>query len=215
MTLRPATKTYANLSRDVKRRFGDESAVQLEDADILAWANDGQHQIVVENKVLRSTAVTTTVVDQSEYTFPGESIYAVTSIHYNGSPLSNLTFQEAQATIIPGDPQREQSGTPVLWYNWDDQFVLWPKPNEAGNLTVFFTRNPAPLTGAPDQVLDVSDKYYPALVNYVLQQAYEMDEDWQASQTKEAQFKTAMAEQREEDFLASDNTYPVVTEVPL
>lgn len=214
MSIRPSTRTYANLMRDVKRRFGDESGVQLEEADILQWANDGQQQIVTENKVLRSKGTHAVAIGEFEFTFPLLEIHSVTSIHYNNAPLRNLTFEDAEQTISSADPDRTQAGTPLVWYLWDDTFTVWPTPDAAGLLTVYFTRLPAPLTGDPGQVLDVSDKYYPALVNYVLQQAYEMDEDWQASQAKEAQFKTALAEQREEDFLAADNFYPIITEIP-
>lgn len=213
MTLRPSTRTYGKLATDVKRRFGDESGVQLEDADILRWANDGQQQIVTENKVLRSKGTTPLVAGTYDYTFPSLAIHAVTSIHVDGAPIKNISFEDAEATLIASDPNREQAGPPVFWWLWDETFTLWPTPAASGTVTVFFTRPPAELTGDAAQLLDVSDKYYPALVNYVLQQAYEMDEDWQASQAKEAQFKNALAEQREEDFLASDDFYPVVTEV--
>lgn len=213
MSLRPSTKTYGALAQDVKRRFGDESGVQLEDADILRWANDGQQQIVTENKVLRSKATSPLVAGTYDYDFPSIDIHAITSIHVNGSPIRNLPFEDAEQTIMASDPDRTQAGTPAFWFLWDDTFTLWPTPDANGTITLYFTRPATALTGNPSDLLDVSDKYYSALVNYVLQQAYEMDEDWQASQAKEAQFKTALAEQREEDFLAADTFYSVVNEV--
>lgn len=213
MSLQPATRTYNALLRDVKRKFGDESGVQLEDADILAWANDGLQQIVTENKVLRDKITTPTVIGQYEYPLSGESIHQITSLRIGGSPVMNLPFQEAEQTITASDPERTETGTAILWYLWNSTLTLWPTPNAVLPITIFYTRAPVPLTGDPLQVLDMPNKYYPALVAYILQQAYEMDEDWQASQAKEAQFKNALAEQREEDFLASDLTYPVVIEV--
>lgn len=202
-----------SLLRDVKRKFGDEAGVQLEDADILAWANDGQQQIVTENKVLREKATQATVVDQFDYTFSLVNVHQITSLHYDGLPLRNLPFAEAENSVISVDPNHEEKGNPMLWWQWGDTITLWPCPNEVKNLSIYYTKTPEPLTGNPAQILECGDKYYPALVNFVLQQAYEMDEDWAASQAKEAQFKNALAEQREEDFLASDLTYPVVIEV--
>lgn len=213
MTVRPSTRTYGTLMMDVKRRFGDESGVQLEDSDILRWANDGQQQIVTENRVLRARGTLNTVIGTYDYDFPSDSIHSIISLHHNGIPLRSLTFQEAENSIIASDPNREQFGTPVAWWFWGDTFTVWPTPDSTGTLTLYYTRNPEPLTGDPSQLLDISDKYYSALVNYVLQNAYEMDEDWQAAQAKEMQFKTALAEQREEDFQNSDDFYPVVTEV--
>lgn len=213
MAIQPATRTYGGLLRDVKRKFGDESGVQLEDTDILSWANDGLQQIVTENKVLRSKSTLPTVVDQSEYSLADLNIHSISSIHYEGQPLLALPFVEAEESIISSDPNKEQTGTPYLWYLWNETLTLYPKPDAVGTLTMFYTKSPVVLTGDPSQVIEMPNKYYPALVAYALQQAYEMDEDWQASQAKETQFKNALAEQREEDFLAADITYTVINEV--
>jgi hypothetical protein len=213
MSIQPATRTYGGLLRDVKRKFGDESGVQLEDADILAWTNDGLQQIVTENKILRSKMTLPTVVDQSEYPLSDLNIHSISSLHYDGQPLLALPFVEAEETIITSDPDKEQTGTPYLWYLWNSTLTLYPKPDAVGTLTMFFTKAPTVVTGDPSQIIEMPNKYYPALVAYILQQAYEMDEDWQASQAKETQFKNALAEQREEDFLAADITYQVIREV--
>lgn len=54
MTLRPNTKTFQNLLTEVKRLFGDESGVQLEDADIQRWANEAQMEIVNTNGAIKA-----------------------------------------------------------------------------------------------------------------------------------------------------------------
>jgi hypothetical protein len=213
MTLRPSTRTYGALVRQVKRTFGDESGVQLEDADILAWANDAQQAIVTENKILKSRSTTATVVGQDTYDFPGVSIQQIESLHLDGAPLRNLAFADAEQSIMMSDPEKTQEGKPDFWYAWGGQFSLYPVPDDVFPITLFCTINPALLTGDLNETLAVPDDYYPAVVDYVLAKCYEMDEDWGASQAKEAQFQGALAQRKEEERHAAHMTYPVIIEV--
>ncbi len=68
-------------------------------------------------------------------------------------------------------------GTPQLWYEWDGEFTFWPKPDAVKNITLYFTAYPDELTGITTQLLSVPDKFYNAVVDYVLMKCYEMDED--------------------------------------
>jgi hypothetical protein len=197
----------------VKRVFGDESGVQLEDADILRWATEAQQSIANTNRLLRVKSTTVASVGVFDLLFPAENIAQVNSLHLNGAPLTPVDFQEAEQTLLAGDPDHTQSGVPQYWWQWGDTVTVWPKPSAAGVYTLYYTRNPATLTGSDLQTLDVPDKHYQTVVDYVLWRAYEMDEDWQAAQAKEAQFRGALAEQKEEEFVAADLSYPVVREV--
>ena len=41
-----ATKTVSDIATDVKRTFGDEAGVQVNDTDIARWINSAQIEIV-------------------------------------------------------------------------------------------------------------------------------------------------------------------------
>lgn len=213
MTLRPSTMTFDNLQAYVKRTFGDESGVQLENADIVRWANEGIRNIAVINRLLRTKSTSAAVIGQWEYTFPDSSIQQVHSVHINGSPIIAVDFAQAEENFLSGDPDHTEAGTPLFWWNWGDTFTLWPKPTAADTITLFFTRNPILVTGLPGDVLDVPDKHYQTLVDFVLWKCYEMDEDWQAAQVKEAQYRAALMEQKDDEMQAQDLTFPVVREV--
>lgn len=213
MTLRPATKTYAELALNVKRIFGDESGVQLSDTDLLRWANEAQTEIANNNKALKAKSTAASVAGQAGYTFPTERILQVESIHYNNRMIPNMPFASAEAKLFELDPDRTQQGTPELWYEWGGEFTLWPKPDVVGSITIYFTAAPPVLTGAPGELLGLPDKFYNAIVQYVLSQAYAMDEDFNASQLAESRFKAAIDPTAEEERQAANMTYPVIQEV--
>ncbi len=213
MGLRPATMTYGELAVAVKRQFGDESGVQLEDGDILRWANEGQQAIVTRNRVLKRKVTTTTVAQQDEYTFPDEPIHQIASIELAGSILQNVPFEDAERQIMGSDPDKTEVGRPLFWYEWGGTFNVWPKPDQAYPLVLRYTAAPDKLTGSQSQVLQLSDKIYPALVDYILWRAYEMDEDWQAAQQKQQSYEAHIAQQGQEERIAQDMTYQVIQEV--
>lgn len=213
MPIRPSTRTYADLKQMVKRTFGDESGVQLEDADILRWANEATQNIAVINRLLREKGTAPLVVGTYDYEFPTQSIAQVNSLHVDGRRIEPVEFQDAEMSFLMTDPLHEAVGTPQYWWFWADVISLWPKPDVAGTITLYYTRNPVLLTGLENDFIDVPDKHYQTVVDYVLWRAYEMDEDWQAAQAKETQYRASLTEQKEDEFVTADLAYPTIREV--
>jgi len=213
MPLRPNTMTYAELAIEVKRLFGDESGVQLEPGDILRWANQGQRDIVSKNKALKGRSTTPTVAGTDLYDFPAQDIYEIASLQLDGQLLPNIEYPEAERRIMAADPDRTETGRPLYWYNWGDEFWLWPKPDAVYTITLIYTKVPDKLTGDDAQLLALGDEYFPVLVDYVLMKAYEMDEDWPAAQAKTTSYENAINQQGEKERDAADMTYPVIAEV--
>ena len=213
MPLRPSTKTFGQLAQDIKRVFGDESGVQLDNTDIQRWANAAQMEIVNNNKAIKAKATLISVVSQANYDFPDVKIQQIEALHYDNVRLDNLPFAEAERWIISNDPEGLESGTPTLWYEWDGVISIWPKPDAPKTLTLYYTSYPEELTGSTDQLLSVADKFYNAVVDYVLSKCYEMDEAMEASQLAESRFRSALEGQMEDERQASHMTYPVIMDV--
>jgi hypothetical protein len=210
MGIQTASRTVKDISDHVKRQFGDESGVQLTDADILRWINDGQRDIAVKNHILTARASTSVIPGQNVYDFDLQRILNVDAIHVNGVPVEYMQFPDVEQYISGQDPERTREGRPLLWYSYANQITLWPKPIEAGTLTIYYVREPDPATG-PSDTLAIPDRYYSALLQYVLAQAYEMDEDWQAASNKLNQFSGALNDLADEESSASGQTYPTIT----
>lgn len=211
--LYPSTRTFAELRRSVMRSFGDEAGVQLESQDIIDLANQGQTEIVVENSILKTRSTAESVPHQSEYTFPDMPIARVESITYGGRLLPNIPFQDAQAKLLEVDALQVTEGAPLWWYSYGNTFWLWPRPTEAAVVEVFHVAMPEKLTGSEVQVLSVPDKWFNALVDYIVQRAFEMDNDWEAASVKASQFKAALQSQSEEESQSQWSAFPVVREV--
>lgn len=210
MTINAATRVVSDVITAVKRQFGDEAGVQLSDSDIIRWINDAQDVIVSKNKVLKSKSTSAAVSGQASYTFPSDNIYQVESLHFNGYRVPNMTFPEAEEHIFASDPLNVALGDPVLWYEWGGTFTFWPTPNSTSSIDIYFTKRPTPVTTTAS-VLSLPDKYYQDVVRYVMQQAYEMDEDFQNSSAKMQQFEAGLNEKSEEERTAQNMTYETIT----
>lgn len=210
----PATRTVADVLRSVKRTFGDEAGVQLEDADILGWINDAQVAINNENRILKSRSTVGAIPGQATYRFPLENIRQVEAVHYDGSRVPNMSFEEAQAHIIGVDTS--WGGTvPQFWYEWAGTFTFWPAPPDNKQIDLYCTLSPRPATLNAGETLSVPDKYFKQVVDYVLAQAYEMDEDWQGAQAKATQFSEAVNKMGEEERSAQSMTYSTISVIDI
>lgn len=207
----PPTKTLGDVMRAVKRQFGDESGVQIEDTDFVTWVNDAQTTINNRNGVLKTTASTPAVVGQAMYSFPLDDIYKLESVHFDGKRIVNTSWAQAEESIIGLDDAA--TGTPEIWFEWQGSIRFWPAPATTDDITLYYTRKPVALSSpTPDtQLLDLPDKYFPDVVRYCLQQAYEMDEDWAASQAKKDQFDQSVGDLAEQERTGQFMTYETIT----
>jgi hypothetical protein len=206
----PSTKTVANVMTAVRRMFGDEAGVQVQDSDIIDWINDGQDTIVNRNRILKSRAFTNSIVGIAQYRYPDDQIEQVESIHYNGVPIKSISFAQAEQEIRYWDSTPPID--PVIWWEWAGSFTLWPAPPAPAPIVIYYTLRPQPIKNASD-LLSIPDKYFQTLVNYCLQQAYELDSDWQAAQQKQSQFEAAVNAFGEEERTGEHMTYETVTDV--
>lgn len=207
--LSPVTRTVQNVMDSVKRQFGDEAGVQLEDSDIIRWVNDAQNEINNRNRILKSKATATAVPGQKDYTFPDQDILQVESLAYNNVLVPDVPFAVAQERMSNMDPNLNQGGIPRFWYVWAGHFTFWPVPDSAGEIEIFYTRKPDMVAESTD-LLSVPDKYFQVVVAYVMQQAYELDEDWQAVAAKQQQVEEKLGQFGEEERTAQNMSYETI-----
>lgn len=191
-----ATKTVDDVIKDITRQFGDESEVQIDSADIIRWINNGQLEIVTNNRELNAAkAVTDVVANQQVYPILSDPAFSnlltVHSIRYKDKKLRSLTFQEAEDYMVTSSTNA--GGEPELWYVYDGEIHLYPIPEEpvTAGITIFFTKAPARISSSAD-TLGIPNSYYNALKDYCLAQAYELDENANMSQMKTAQYEKSL-----------------------
>ena len=207
------TRTGTEVANAVKRQFGDPDGRQITNDDILNWINSAQQDIISQNPILKDSAQTNVVSGQDIYTYPSESIQYIEALHYDGVPLEYYTFQEAQTYILSNpDADIVQDVKPSIWYERAGNIYLFPKPleNVTNGLRLFFVRQPANLATL-SATLSVPDKYFQRVIDLVLARAYQLDENWEAAQYKQAEYVNAMNLLANQENVTQVNSYSTNT----
>ncbi|ALY09295.1 structural protein [Arthrobacter phage Jasmine] len=213
MPVEKSTKSVGDVLTAVKRQFGDESGVQINDADIIRWTNDAQREIVDTNTLINAKVATTDVIagldTYSMLTDPSVvNIANITSIRYNGVVLRPITVQQAEEWGTTSNDR--SSGVPLGWYYEEGNVVLFPTPTDSvtDGLKIRFTAYPEDVTNS-GSLLGIPDSYFNALVQYVISQAYELDENAQMAQMKLAQFEKSLG-MRQNKTTNQGSSYPTI-----
>lgn len=195
----------SEIATRVKRQFGDEADIQIKDEDILRWINDAQREIASANDLLQTVATTAVVANQREYTLPA-NILLLRSVHYQGQKLRPLNSREAEEYLATG----VATGTPIYFWAWANKINLYPQPDstDPDDLQLFYTRQPTEVTAVGDTP-EIPLEYHNAIVQYCLAQAYELDENWSAAQTKSQQFNSGVANLKGKE--EANDFYPHIT----
>lgn len=202
----------------VKRQFGDESGVQLTDQDIIRYINEGQRQIVMQNEgLLEKIATSSAVINQQNYTLPAD-ILILRSISYKSPDdvsfykLKGLSYQQFNEYVDGWDGAAYGTATPLIFTQFAGNLILFPIPdkNSTNGIKIYYNRSPVDVVTSGDTP-DLPLLYHDALVKQCLQLAYEMDEDWEAAQTKGTQLDADIAILRGRDEWKAEELYPMIT----
>lgn len=206
------THTVKDVTDLVKRQFGDESGVQLTDLDLIRWINAGQMEIASKNSILTGKAITDLIADQKDYAFTLEKIIKIDALHVDDKPVQYMQFPDVEQYISENDVHRDKTGQPEVWYSYAGQITFWPKPDKdiAGGIVIYYVKEPDRVEDLTD-TLTIPDRYFNLLCQYVLSQAFEMDEDWQAAAAKSEQFNGNLLNLSEAEANMSSQTYPTIT----
>lgn len=194
MVVPTSTHTLGDVVSYIQRQFGDESGVQITNADITRWVNSAQLAIVDKNPIIQATGMSTSVAGTATYAFPPD-ILQVESVFYNGTILQVRNFEQMTAEL---GPDSTTQGDPVYWYQWANRLYLWPIPNAAKTIQINYSKTPTNVTGLAD-FLGLPDRYYDRICDYVSSKAYELDEDWSANQLTLKRFEDKLLEETNSD----------------
>ena len=203
------TLTGKDVADRVRSQFGDVSGAQLADSAILRWINDGQREIVNSNPILRATKITNIVANQQDYTFPNDKVLAIEAIYVSGYPVKNVSPQAAREYIISIDPTALLNAErPEVWYERAGVITFYPVPNKSitNGLKMEYVKVPANITTFAS-ILTIPDRYFNELVNYVISQALEMDENYDAASYKNRQFRDGLDRLNLKENLSQTDLY--------
>lgn len=213
----PETYSYTGqqVSREVKAQFGDTGNVQINDELILRWINNGVREIARANSYLEKVFTTNLLADQAVYDLnalmDGLRVQNYSAVVVDNVKLQILPWQEYQDRIGAAAEQPSTHRRPQIASEYGGQLTLFPTPSDSivDGIQIYFTAWPADLAQISD-TLTVPDRYYNALVAYVLAQALELDENFEAAQVKLEQHNQAVGAEMQRDKMDPTDYYPTV-----
>lgn len=201
----------------VRRVFGDESAVQITDADMVRWINDGMRDIVLRNEdLLEKTAVQASVANQQEYNLPADYLVLKFIQYRETGTTSYLKLKGLRVTEFneyldgwSGDTSR---GTPQCYTIHAGKIILFPIPSVSATdaIKTYYNRIPTDVILNTD-IPEIPTLYHSTLVKYCLQQAYELDEDPESANAKSEQVAADIDMLRGREDWKAQERYPTIT----
>lgn len=202
----------------VRRTFGDEAAVQVQDADVIRWINDAQLEIVKHNDAaLQKTSFINLVANQSSYTLPTD-LFLIRTLRYRFSDMlsfSNLVYrnmQEFDESIDGWDGSAYNNGNPIYYTMYEGKALLFPTPNQSvtNGLKVLYNQKPTDVVNTGDS-LSLPIIYHNTVVKYCMWQASLLDEDHEPAQMYGATFQQDMNKLQGREVNEATATYPSIT----
>lgn len=115
----------------VQRQFGDEASVQVTSDDVIRWINDAQKEIAVQNDLMQATGTAASVIGTNAYNFPADML-SLNKLFYNNSKLRYLARGEYDSYVNPQDPNEVNTGDPLVYTRWGNQYTVYPRPSAVG-----------------------------------------------------------------------------------
>jgi hypothetical protein len=172
-----------DVANEVIAKFGDIGMVQITTTMLLTWINNGQRKMTGEIPFIEGSASTAEIAGQAAYDFSAlfaaNRIQDVQSVLLEGKPLNILPWAQfqplAQANVLQSGVISGQQSSAAFW---GSVLTIYPTPTNtvANGITAYFHQYPADLTSLANQ-LTVPDRFYNGLVEYVLAQAFILNEN--------------------------------------
>lgn len=205
------TKKVSDVATYVKRQFGDESGVQITDDDVIRWINSGQAEIANANGLLQASANKTLVVGTNNYALGVDMpIESIRSLHVANIKLQYMNFNDYEKYVTDEDPTGTRTGKPEVWSEWGGQVLLYPVPDSAYAMTVYYRAAPA-LVATVNDLLSLPDKYLQRIIDYVMAQAFELDENFNAHEAKLDRLDSKLVSMSGDEDKGSTDTYHKIT----
>lgn len=212
------TRTTQDVADRVKVSFGDTSGSQITDVMIIRWINDGQQEIVNNNAILKDARFADVVAGQSDYSFPSDKVQYIEALYIDGRPVRNVTPQEFREYILREDPNLiAKADIPLLWQERAGIITFYPTPQKSfsNGLKMEFVKQPTPVTAINESaILSIPDRYLNELVSYVMAQALELDENFNAAELKRSHFREGLDRQYLRENTSQIAKYPQVMADP-
>lgn len=189
----------------VLRQVGDESGVQFTEEDIIRWINSGQRDIIYTNKELNQVEARINLSkDLVDYPVLAElpDVMRIHSLEIENTFIQNISMEDKQSNNIPEGP---------YWWKFAGVIHISPAPTKdiPEGMVLRYTKAPSRVAQGTD-LLSIPDDYFKALIDYCLKEAYELDENFEASTMKAGQLNQFLMERNLTSTIDTGRDYPAI-----
>lgn len=213
--------TVQNIMDRVRRSFGDESAVQIEQNDLFHWINDACREAVMQHENLLQTSSNIDAVAGQEFYSPPADCFSINLIMFRDTDDANgsyyaLRFMSPSQMTQMADGWRGNgygNGVPKVFVRTDNgQFAIFPPPDTSrtGAIKVVYARYAADVTALADPI-DLPAYYHSYVEHFCMMKAYEMDEDWESADRKAQLVQSTLNFNNNREAWFGRETYPTIT----
>lgn len=202
----------------VRRIFGDEAAVQVDDADIIRWINDGQIEIIKHNDgALQKTSLIDLVATQAQYTMPTD-LMILRALRYKYSDMLSFSalkyknMQQFDDAIDGWDGTLYTTGHPQFFTMYEGKVILFPIPDQSlvSGIKVLYNQKPTDVVATTD-ALALPLIYHNTVMKYCMWQASLLDEDNDPAAMFKADFIADMNLLMTRETTEATATYATIT----
>jgi hypothetical protein len=138
----------------VQNKIGDTSGAEVTSLAILDWINDGMTEIARRTSQPQAIASISTVIGTEAYNVSAfaADVLRLRSVKYDGVPLESLSMEDADTLYVSAT--QTGTGTPRWFWIHADQITVWPKPDAAKTLQLFYVKRPAAVDDDAVQALE-------------------------------------------------------------
>lgn len=199
----------ATAMRRIKRYFGDEYEILINDDDIFGWLYDG------ETEIIRSSGQNENVASTTVGTIGVAGSAVPTSVHIKRVTINDTALQNIARDELDMIKTSDVSvGKPLYWYVVDHKVFLWPI--EAGSITpvkIYYNKTPVMITGtmaAPvPTTFTVPEIHHNDLIKYCIARAHDKNKDGANSKVMQDLFDRNIGARRDESMSIDAPTYKI------
>lgn len=162
----------------IKRQFGDEFDVVINDDDIYGWIYDA------ESDIIRTTGCNDTTISVPSTSFPTDvpATVNIKRLTLNGKALQYVTVEELDLLNV----SLSDKSTPQYWYKAKfsiegAKVCLYPLATDTVNVNISYNKVPTIMSGATSaNTFTVPDIYHEDIVKYCIGRAHNKNNNLQA-----------------------------------
>lgn len=202
----------------VKNLFGDQNGTQITEAMVINWINDAQREAAMQHEnLLPTTSFANTVAGTAEYAIPSD-LLALRHLYYLSGesyyPLKYAPLAQMDEYVVDWyDGTKYGTAIPVLWTREKEGFIrLFPTPDvsSTNGLKFIYSRYPVDVTVGASEI-DLPEYYSSYVEHFCMLKAYELDENWEASDRKAQLVQNTLDFNNNRDAWYGQDRYPSVT----